>query len=85
MTIPASLLDYLAAVLFDLNVVLVAARCEVERMPETVGSLCRVLAEKILRCVTAIAHGDCTVRRLEPTVVLLAHDVTIGAGCWIIG
>ena len=81
---PASLFDYLPTVLFDLNVVLVDAGGEIERVPETVGSLRRILSEKVFRCVAVIADSDRTVRRLEPTIVFLAHDVAICAGCCII-
>ena len=46
MTVAASLLGDLPAVRFDLNVVLVAARGEKERMPEAVGRLVAYLPMK---------------------------------------
>src|SRR5262245_11150791 len=49
-------------------------------MPEPVRCLRRILADKICRRVTAIAARDGAVRRLEPAVELLLHDMAVGAG-----
>ena len=46
-------------------------------MPETVGCLYRVRADKVCRRVAAIAGGDRSMGRLEPAVELLAHDMTV--------
>jgi hypothetical protein len=77
---PARLLGDLPAVRFDLNIVLVAAGGEEKRMPEAVGRLSCILADEICRRVAVIAGCNRAVRRLEPTVELLAHDVAVGAG-----
>src|SRR5262245_10055591 len=54
-------------------------------MPEAVRGLRRVLAEEIRGRVTVVAGGDGVVRRLQPAVVLLAHDMTVGARSRIVG
>ena len=80
MTITAGLLGDLPAVPLDLNIVLVAADGEEKRMPESVGRLGRILADKVCRSVAAIAGRHRAVRRLEPAVELLLHNVAVGAG-----
>ena len=80
MAITAGLLGDLPAVRLDLNIVLVAADGEEKRMPEAVGRLGRILADKVCRSVAAIAGRHRAVRRLEPAVELLLHNVAVGAG-----
>jgi hypothetical protein len=85
MTVTARLLGDLAAVRLDLNVVLVAARGEEKRMPKAIRRLSRILADEVCRRVAAIAGGDGTMRRLQPTVEFLAHDMAVGTSHWIVG
>ena len=85
MTGTTGLLGYLPAVRFDLNIVLVAARGEKKRMPEAVGRFRRILADEVCRGVAAIAGRDPAMRRLQPAVEFLLHDMAVGAGRRIIG
>jgi hypothetical protein len=55
------------------------ARGEVERMPEAVRGIRRVLAEEIRWRVAVVAGGYGAVRRLQPAVLLLVHNVAVGA------
>lgn len=77
--VATGLLSDLAAVRFDLNIVLVAARGEKKRMPEAIGRFRRILADEICRGMAVIAGRHRAVRRLEPAVELFAHDVAVGA------
>src|SRR6476659_4161125 len=76
--VTTGLLGDIPAVRFDLNIVLVAAGGEEKRMPESVGRLGRILADEVCRSVTAIAGRHRAVRRLEPAVELLLHNVAVG-------
>jgi hypothetical protein len=49
-------------------------------MPEAVGCLGCILADEVCRRVTAIAARHRAMRRLEPAVELLLHDMAVGAG-----
>src|SRR5262245_50449016 len=53
-------------------------------MPEAVRCLRRIFAHEICRGVAAITGRNRAVRRLEPAVELLLHDVAVGAGCRIV-
>src|SRR5262249_2198233 len=53
-------------------------------MPEPIRCLRRVFPDEICRGVAAIAGRDPPVRRLEPAVEFLLHDVAVGAGRGII-
>src|SRR5262245_15345831 len=53
-------------------------------MPEAVRRLRRIFAHEICRRVAAIEARHRAMRRLEPAVKLLAHDVAVGAGCRVI-
>src|SRR5262245_52644546 len=54
-------------------------------MPEAVRSLGGVFAEEARGRVAVVARGDGAMARFQPAVILLAHDVAIGARCGIIG
>src|SRR5262245_17466949 len=54
-------------------------------MPEAVGRFRRILAHEVRRGVAAVASRNRAVRRLEPAVELLLHDMAVGAGRRIIG
>src|SRR5262244_664875 len=49
-------------------------------MPEPIRCLGRVFPYQIRRGVAAVAGRNRAVRRLEPAVELLLHDVAVGAG-----
>jgi hypothetical protein len=53
-------------------------------MPEAVRCFYRVFADEVCRRVAAIAACHRAVRRLEPAVELLAHDVAVRAGLRVI-
>ena len=80
MTGTASLLGDVPAVGLDLNIILVAAGGEKKRMPETVRSLGEIFADEICRSMTAIAGRNCAMRRFDPAIKLLLHDMAVGAG-----
>ncbi len=53
-------------------------------MPKTVGGFNGVFAENIVRRVTVVASGDGVMARFLPAVILLLHNVAIGARVRII-
>jgi hypothetical protein len=57
---------------------------EIERVPEAVADLRRVLSDEIVRCVAVVAHGDRTMAALYPAVELFAHDVAVRARAGIV-
>ena len=58
---------------------------EVERMPEAVAGLRRILGHERVGHVTVVAHGDRAMAALDPAVVLLVHDVAVRAGPRVVG
>ena len=85
MTFVAGALRNLQIVWLDLQRVRMPARCEREGMPETVGSLGGILADEAGGRVAIIANRDGAMARLDPAIVVLLHDVAIGAGCGVVG
>src|SRR5262245_2798374 len=53
-------------------------------MPEPVRCLGCIFADEICRRVAAVAGGNRSMRRLEPAIELLVHDVAVGAGCRVV-
>src|SRR5262245_17399077 len=53
-------------------------------MPEPVRCLGCIFADEICRSVAAVAGGNRAMRRLEPAVELLLHDMAVSAGRRII-
>ncbi len=53
--------------------------CEIVGMPEAVRGLRHILADKTRRSVTIVADGDRVMTRLDPTVVLVVHDMAVSA------
>src|SRR5262245_18704394 len=53
-------------------------------MPEPVRCLGCIFADEICRGVAAVAGGNRAMRRLEPAVEFLLHDMAVGAGRRII-
>ena len=85
MTGPARLFGDDPALGQDLNVVLIAAGGKEKRMPKAVRGLRQVFADEARRGVAAVAAGDRAMRRLQPTRILLAHHMAVGARRGIIG
>ena len=61
------------------------ARRKSKAMPEPVRRLRHVLTDEIMGGVTIITGGDASVASLEPSFVLLVHDVAVDARLGIIG
>jgi hypothetical protein len=85
MTLPARFLRHCAAVRPHLDVVFKPARGEIEGMPEAVPCFGAVFSQKRGRCVAIVANGGGPVRRLQPTIILFLHDVTVCTGRSIVG
>ena len=86
MAVTARLLGDLAIVIRNLNGVWVIAGGEGQRMEKAISSLAIPLADKaVVRRVAVVANGHIAVRRLQPGVVLILHDVAIGTRFGIAG
>lgn len=68
----------------DLDVIGIVAGGEIERMPETVLRLGRILADEIRRRMTVIACRHAAMAGIDPAIVLLLHDVAIHARLGIV-
>ena len=84
-TLQASLFGDRQIAFADLNGFVKAARGEVKRMPKSVGGFGGVFPHQARRRVAIVAGGDRAMRRLQPAVVLLVHNVAIGARSRIVG
>ena len=85
MAIATRLFGNHSAVRLDLNVVLITAHGKEKRVPEAVRRLGPIFTDEVVRSVTAVATRHRAVRRAEPGVELLAHDVAVGARRRIVG
>lgn len=75
---PATVLLYYAPVIgMHLNLVGKVARRERQRMKKTISGLAVVLLYKALRRVAVVTGREFAVRRIDPAVILLAHNVAI--------
>ena len=83
--IEAGLLGDLEIALLDANGVLKLSGGEGERVPEPVVGFDPVLAEEVVGGVAIVADGDGAVTGFKPGVVVILHDVAVGAGFWIVG
>src|SRR4051794_16050742 len=72
-------------VALDLDIVRKSSGGEGERVEESVCCLDRVLAREIVWGVAIVAHGHGVMATLDPTVVVVLHDVAVGTGCGIVG
>jgi hypothetical protein len=68
----------------DLDGVWIFAGGEIEGVPESVIRLDRVFSDDVMRSVTVVAGCGVVMARLDPSIVLLAHDVTVDAGGGIV-
>ena len=84
MTFPAGFFGDLKAVFGNAYVVFEPTGGEVVRMPESVARLGHVLADELRRRVAIVADGCVAMTGLQPTAVLLVHDVTVRAGRGIV-
>ena len=81
----ASILGYAVIKARDLDGVGIPSRGEVKRVPESVVRFDGVLADEVVGRVAVVAGGGGVVTRLQPGVVLRAHDVTIDTGFGVVG
>ena len=79
-TAATGLLGDLAVPFADLYRFVKAAEGKIIRMPESVGGFGCVFSEEIVGRVTVVAGRGRVMTRFEPAVVLLIHDVAVGAG-----
>ena len=84
MTFPAGFFGDFKAVFGNADVVFEPAGRKVIGMPESVARLGHVLADELRRRVTVVADGCVAMTGLQPTAVLLVHDVTVRAGRGIV-
>jgi hypothetical protein len=84
-TLAACFLRHLPAVRPHLDVVFKPASREVEGMPETIPCFGAVFSQKRCRRVAIVANRRGPVRRLQPTIILFLHDMTVGTGRSIVG
>ena len=61
------------------NIVWKSPRRKSKRVEESVLNLGRVLARKIMRSVAIVASSHRAVRRFDPRIVILLHDVAVRA------
>src|SRR3569833_1036934 len=85
MAMPAGAFHDLVIELRDLDVVWIVAACEIEGMPEAVVRFDRVFSNDVVWCVAVVAGRGAVVARLDPSVVLLTHDVAVYARLRIVG
>lgn len=69
----------------DIDLIREAAGSKSERMKESVQGLRSIFGEKPRRRMAIVAYGRFAMARLQPTGMLLAHDVAIGASGRVIG
>jgi len=84
-TFSASIVGDLLIAFGDLNRIRIVARREIERMPEAVLRLGGILANEISRRVAVITGRYTAMARLDPTIILILHDMAIHASLGIIG
>ena len=79
MTLAAGPFSDLPAPGSNVDIVREPAGREVIRMPKSVACFGRVLTNKLGRSMAIVADGHRSMARLDPTGILLIHDVTIHA------
>lgn len=57
---------------------------ERKRMEKTVIGLGEIFRDQPGRSVTVVASRDGAMTRLDPAVEMILHNVTVGAGSWIV-
>ena len=79
MAAAAVLLDHPAIVLMHLNLIGEIPRRERQRMEKPVSRLAVVFPHEVVGGVAIVARSELAVRRFDPTIELLPHDVAIDA------
>src|SRR5262245_7698918 len=85
MTLAAGLFGDLAASVGDLDRLFEPPGSEVVGVPETVASLCGILAEEAGGRMAVVADCNRPVGGFDPPIKLIAHDVTVCAGGRVVG
>lgn len=84
MTIFAVLLGDSGIKLSNMDVFRIVVKCEGKAVVETVDAFDDPLVKIAVGSVTVIARRHRLVRRVAPPIELLAHDMAVHAGVWII-
>jgi hypothetical protein len=79
-TVKASALGYSPVASFDLNGFMEVFERKGQRVEEAVVALHDPFADRVMRQVAIVAHGDVTMAGVLPRIVVTLHDVAIGAG-----
>lgn len=85
MTLSTGFFGDLKAVFGNAYVVFEPTGGEIVRMPESVARLGHVLADELRRRVTVVADSSVTMTGLQPSAVLVVHDVAVRARRGIVG
>jgi hypothetical protein len=80
MAVEACALRYFSIAWLDLNWFMEVFQRERERVKESVVSLYDPFANRMVRQMAIIAHGDVPMARVLPGIVMTLHDVAVGAG-----
>src|SRR5688500_15590123 len=80
MAVQACTLSYAPVAWLDLNGFMEVFERERERMKESVVTLYDPFADRVMRQVAIVAHGDVPMAGILPGVVMTLHDVAVGAG-----
>jgi hypothetical protein len=84
MAAQASILSDPAVSRFDLNRLVEVLQGKSQRVEESIVGLGYPLACKMVREMTIVTDGDMMVTGIQPRVVVILHDVTIGTCQWIV-
>lgn len=84
-TAAAGVLGNFAIPFVDLDVLGKIAGGKAERVPESVHRLGGIFANQIMRGVAIVTGRHAAMTAVDPTVILLLHDVAVDAGLGIIG
>src|SRR4051812_41986468 len=76
--------DHLMVELCDLDGVGIVAAGEIEGVPETVIRFYGVLANDFMWSVKVFTGSSIVVSRLDPSIILLPHDMAVDAGLGIV-
>jgi len=74
----------IAADLAHLNRLREILEGERARVRKSILRLSHVLADDVMRSVATVAGGNRLVAAVRPTVVFVAHDMTVDARLWVV-
>lgn len=79
------LLSYFQIACLDPDGIREFARGKGEGVPKAIVGLHPVFSQEVVGSVTVITGGDGTVTGLNPSVIVVVHDVAVGTCFWIVG